>query len=388
MTINNRTIVEIHMLETTGPGNLNRDDTGSPKTVVYGGATRARVSSQSWKRATRKMFEESFDSKDLGVRTKRVVEELMNHINSIDSSVDQNLARKTAESVFSDGAGIKLSKPRKAAKDSDEVETAQESGYLFFMGRDQYDQLARIAIEALSETDPVDAVKKRKKEIKKIVADDTAIDVALFGRMVADDTKLNVDASAQVAHAISIQAVEPEFDFFTAVDDLKEKSEDESDAGAGMMGDVEFNAPTFYRYANVDANRLNDTLGDPQATAKAIAVFVKSFVTSMPTGKQNTFATHSLPELVMVNVRDTQAVNLIGAFERPVEPDYVQHAAQALVKRERELDEAYDVTPIRSWAVSIGEDTEAVRSLVDETTSLSKMVEEIAQLVSSRLVEE
>ena len=125
----------------------------------------------------------------------------------------------------------------------------------------------------------------------------------------------------------------------------------ESDAGAAMIGQIEFNAATYYRYANVDANRLNDTLGDASVTAKAAAAFVQAFVTSMPKGKINTFAQGTLPDLVVVNIRDTQAVNLVGAFQKPVEPDYVRHATEALVQRERELDDAYGITPVNTWVV-------------------------------------
>jgi CRISPR system Cascade subunit CasC len=391
MTDSNRTIVEIHVIQTTGMGNLNRDDTGSPKSVVYGGAMRARVSSQAWKRPTREMFDRFFDDKDLGVRTKRVVKVLADRIVERNGDIAPEDAAALAESVLSKGAGIALDKPR-AKKGTDEDasndDVLKESKYLLFLGNRQYDRLADLAVEAYTQGNTNDAIKSDKKRIKKIVADDTAVDIALFGRMVADDTDLNVDAATQVAHAISVQAIEPESDFFTAVDDLKKNSVDEGDAGAAMMGDVEFNAATFYRYANVDANRLNDTLGDVQASAKAVAAFVQSFVSSIPTGKINSFAHATLPELVLITVRDTQAVNLVGAFERPVEPDYVQHATEALVKREQELERAYGITPVQSWAIRVGDDTEAVDELVPKTSSLREIADELSELVSSRLSQE
>lgn len=210
-----RTIVEIHILETTAAGNLNRDDTGSPKTVEYGGVTRARVSSQAWKRPTRETFRDLLDPRDLGVRTKRIVELLRNRILEQTPQTDAELAAKIAESILSDGAGIKLTKPR-ARKNAagDAGNELQQSGYLLFMGNRQYDRLADIAVEALAQNDPVKFVKSEKKRIKQIVSDDRSIDVALFGRMVADATDLNVDAAAQVAHAISVQAVDAESDFF------------------------------------------------------------------------------------------------------------------------------------------------------------------------------
>ncbi|KFI94764.1 type I-E CRISPR-associated protein Cas7/Cse4/CasC [Bifidobacterium scardovii] len=391
MSTTNRTIVEIHALETTAAANLNRDDTGSPKTVEYGGYTRARVSSQAWKRPTRMMFRDSFDASDLGVRTKHVVEILGDRIMSRDPEIGRETAIGIAECVLRDGAGIKLDKPRKKKDADDNADNdVSQSKYLLFMGNRQYDQLTDIAIDALGTEDPAKTVKSNKKTIKQIVMNDRSIDVAMFGRMVADDTDLNVDAAAQVAHAISVQAIEPESDFFTAVDDKQDRGDEDGagDAGAAMIGQVEFNAATFYRYANVDANRLNDTLGDVAATAKAVSVFVRSFVSSMPQGKSNSFANGTLPDLIVVNVRDTQAVNLVGAFERPVEPDYVQHATEALVKRERDFDNVYGITPVKTWVVRIGQDTEAADSLVESPSTLKEMLEGVEQVVASRLNQE
>lgn len=384
-TTASRTIIEIHALETTSASNLNRDDTGSPKTVEYGGVTRARVSSQAWKRPTRTLFKELLDPKDVGLRTKRVVEVLRDRILDRLPAADDGAVVAVAESILKDGAGIKLAKPR--AKKDAETEQLQESQYLLFMGNAQYDRLTDIAVDALGQDDPVGAIKAQKKTIKQIVTDDKAIDVALFGRMVADDTDLNVDAAAQVAHAISVQAVDTESDFFTAVDDVKNDSDEEGDAGAAMIGQVEFNAATYYRYANVDANRLYDTLGDVDVTAKAVAVFVRAFLTSMPQGKINTFAQGTLPDVVVVNVRDTQAVNLVGAFERPVEPDYVQHATQALVRREQELDAAYGIEPVRTWVIRIGDDTKDAERLAEPST-MRELLADLEQLVAGRLVQE
>ena len=392
MSTINRTIIEIHALETTAAGNLNRDDTGSPKTVEYGGTTRARVSSQAWKRPTRELFKELVDPNDLGIRTKRVVEELTGRILECRGDLSEEQATMLAETVLQGGAGIKLEKPRK--KKADEIDDdgrVKQSQYLLFLGNRQYDQLADLAIEATDTDDPIKKIKGDKKRIKQIVSNDRSIDVTLFGRMVADDTDLNVDACAQVAHAISVQTVEPESDFFTAVDDNQRNGgEDEAgDVGAAMMGQVEFNAATFYRYANVDANRLQDRLGDVNATAKAVSAFVQAFLTSVPQGKINTFGQNVLPDLIVVNLRDTQAVNMVGAFERPVAPDYVQHATEALVRRQQDLDRAYDIAPVKTWVVRIGDDTVAADALVDgKTTSLRDMVVGIERTIANRLTQE
>lgn len=384
----NRTIVEIHILQTTAPGNLNRDDTGSPKTVVYGGATRARVSSQAWKRPTREMFRNLLDPKDLGIRTKRVVEVLVKHVLDKSPQLEGDVVIDAASQVLSGGAGIKLAAPR-AKKDADNEKRLEQSTYLLFLGNRQYDRLSDIVLDAIASGDVKNFVKESKKDIKKIVADDRSVDVALFGRMVADDTDLNVDAAAQVAHAISVQAVDPESDFFTAVDDVKQDSEDEEgDSGAAMLGEVEFNAATFYRYANVDVNRLDDTLGDVHATAKAARSFVEAFSESMPQGKINSFAHGTLPELIVVNVRDSQAVNLVGAFERPVRPDYVENATKALVSRQQELDKVYGISPVKTWVVRVGEDTKAADALTGGPSSMREMLEGVQELISERIAQE
>ncbi|WP_337646722.1 type I-E CRISPR-associated protein Cas7/Cse4/CasC [Bifidobacterium pullorum] len=388
----NRTIVEIHILQTMPPSNLNRDDTGSPKKAVYGGVTRARVSSQAWKRPTRLKFRELVDPNQLGIRTKRVVEVLTDRILRLDPAADPETAQKAAQSVLQDAGGIKLAKPRSAKKTDDadgNVNEPDQSSYLLFLGSHQYDELAAIGKEAIAAGGIKDFLKNKdvKKRVKGILQNDRAIDVALFGRMVADDTDLNVDAAAQVAHAISVQRVDFDSDYFTAVDDVKQDSDEEGDAGAAMIGDVEFNSATFYRYANVDVDRLLDTLGDANATVQAVTAFIDAFSTTVPNGKINTFAHNTLPDLVVVNLRDTQAVNLVGAFERPIAGDIVTNATKALVEREQEIDASYGTTPVRTWVVRVGKDTEAADQLAARQP-LRDVLTELGDAVAARLVRE
>ena len=388
----NRTIVEIHILQTMPPSNLNRDDTGSPKKAVYGGVTRARVSSQAWKRPTRLKFRELVDPDHLGIRTKRVVEVLTDRILRLDPAADPETAQKAAQSVLQDAGGIKLAKPRSAKKTDDadgNVNEPDQSSYLLFLGSHQYDELAAIGKEAIAAGGIKDFLKNKdvKKRVKGILQNDRAIDVALFGRMVADDTDLNVDAAAQVAHAISVQRVDFDSDYFTAVDDVKQDSDEEGDAGAAMIGDVEFNSATFYRYANVDVDRLLDTLGDANATTQAVTAFVDAFATTVPNGKINTFAHNTLPDLVVVNLRDTQAVNLVGAFERPIAGEIVANATKALVEREQEIDASYGTTPVRTWVVRVGKGTEAADQLAARQP-LRDVLTELGDAVAARLVRE
>lgn len=370
-----RTIIDIHAIQTVPPSNINRDDTGSPKTAVYGGVRRARVSSQAWKRATRKDFETYLDRSDLGVRTKRVVELLSEEIARQATDLDAQQRDEISSAVLK-AAELKLSKPRKGE--------TEEAGYLVFLGRRQVESLAALGLDAFR---GAGLSTLTKKAAQALVKDRNAIDVSLFGRMVADVTDLNVDAAAQVAHAISVHAVETEFDYFTAVDDQK-NADAEEDAGAGMIGTVEFNSSTLYRYATVDVDGLLRNLGDVEATARAVEAFVRSFVTSMPTGKQNTFANRTLPDAVVVMVREDQPVSLVGAFEEPITSSEssgrVESAVRALVAYTDEVGKAYGTAPTTAWTVGVG-DRAASLDLLSPRTSFDQVVPAVGGLVRDRL---
>ncbi|SFP52345.1 CRISPR system Cascade subunit CasC [Amycolatopsis arida] len=371
-----RTIVEVHIIQTVPPSNMNRDDTGSPKTAMYGGRRRARVSSQAWKRATRNTFSDLLEPSELGVRTKRVVELLTERIVEQDPTLGDR-AEELAKAVLT-AAGIKLKKPRKEGPD--------ESGYLLFLSDAQVSALAELAVSAARASDG--AVSIDKKDAKARADQRNSVDVALFGRMVADDTDLNVDAAVQVAHALSVHEVSTEFDYYTAVDDHK-RDDPEEDAGAGMIGTVEFNSSTMYRYATVDVDRLRDNLGDDEATRRAVEAFVRAFVTSMPTGKQNTFANRTLPDAVLLVVRKTQPVNFVGAFEEAI-PDRanggrIGTAARRLVAYGRDVHETYDERPVAAFSVAVGERGAALAELGDRV-SFDTAVGSIGDLVGRRLV--
>lgn len=371
-----RTIIDIHVLQTVPPSNINRDDTGSPKSAVYGGVRRARVSSQAWKRATRKEFSKTLDTSELGERTKKHVELIAKKIEEIAPDL-KNSAIAIAEKIFT-AAGIKVEKPKKSG-DSDAV---SEVAYLLFLSRHQIRNLAQLAVDAERNGAALD-----KTTVKRVADSDHSIDIALFGRMVADAADLNVDAAAQVAHAISVHAVDNDFDYFTAVDDCAP----EDNAGAGMIGTVEFNSSTLYRYATVDVDALQHNLGSAEAAARAVGAFARSFVISMPTGKQNTFANRTLPEGVVVIVRDAQPVNLVGAFEDAVVASNgakrVAIACERLVEYAVEIDRAYSQTPVVSYVVRVGPQTAALERL-GESVDLDGLIQAVQSLSEERLREQ
>lgn len=369
-----RTLIDIHILQTVPPSNLNRDDTGSPKTAIYGGVRRSRVSSQAWKRATRLAFDSHLDTSELGTRTKRVVELLAKEITEQAPELESRATELATETIKATGIEVK----------APEKEKTPESGYLLFLSRRQIQNLAGAAITAAAVEDPKKALKDAK--VKDLANRDHSVDIALFGRMVADQADINVDAAAQVAHAISVHPVETEFDYYTAVDD--HLGDDET--GAGMIGTVEFNSSTLYRYATVDVNRLADNLGDTAAVRRAVEAFLESFVRSMPSGKQNTFANRTLPEAVVVLARETQPINLVGAFENPVrESESVgrtKRAADALRDEAQEIERAYGEQPIGSWVTRIGADMASLDDL-GPNVPLHEMVTQLGAFVGSRLGE-
>lgn len=314
MESKNRLYLDVHILQSVPPSCVNRDDTGSPKSALFGGASRARVSSQSWKKAVRDMFRDIFPEENLGKRTKRIVGMVAAEIASMGGNDNpEELAQKVLET-----AGLKIKSEEKG------------TDALFFMSAGQARALAKLAVEntgVASDKPTKDAREKAQAALKEA----PGIDIALFGRMVADEPTLNTDACAQVAHSISTHRVSREYDYFTAVDDLAP----EDNSGAGHIGTVEFNSATLYRYATIAVHDLNVYLNE--STADAVCGFVQAFACSMPTGKQNTFANRTLPDAVMVTLRADQPINLVGAFERPVragsnsDEGYVNASGKALV---------------------------------------------------------
>lgn len=367
------TYIDFHVIQSLPPSNINRDDTGAPKSALYGGVRRARVSSQAWKRAARAQFPDQLDGSELGVRTKRLVEILAPLI-AKKGGLDAAAAEVRAAAVLQ-ALGLKLEK--KARRKKDEAEGAPEdkpmSEYLVFLSAHQLDRLADLAVATK------DGKIDKQAAIK--AADTHGIDIALFGRMVADAADLNVDASVQVAHAISTHAVDNEFDYFTAVDDKKPDDE----TGAGMIGTVEFNSATLYRFATLNVGALTKTLGDVEAAGRAAAAFARGFVTSMPTGKQNTFGNRTVPDAVVVMVRTDQPVSLVGAFEDAVPNQgvdgYVRQSCERLADYARSIAVNFGIDPDAVWVTRGPSSASAVDALGEKVT-LDELVARVRRTAS------
>lgn len=301
-------LLEVHVIQTVAPCNLNRDDTGSPKDAMFGGFRRARISSQAQKRAVRMAFKDwpLLSPTERAVRTRRLVEALLQKL----ADVPAERVRLAVENALNAiGFGVREG----------------QTEYLLFLGEGELARLAALIRENLEALTASEAKGKKKAEVseelaqalEKVLDGGKAVDLALFGRMVADRPELGVDAAAQVAHAISTHKVDREFDFYTAVDDLNPREE----AGAGMMGDVEFYSATLYRYAVVDLKKLLENLQDDRELAlKGALAFFKAFALTLPSGKQNSFAAHNPPLFLAFRAGEGLPRNLATAFEKPVRP--------------------------------------------------------------------
>ena len=306
--------IEIHLIQNFAPSNLNRDDTGAPKDAIFGGHRRARVSSQCFKRAIREAARthQLIRPEHQGVRTKKLLDLIVSKLEH--PGTPEELAVKTTLAL--EAAGLKL-------KDG-------KTEYLLFLGDAEVVKFAALVdrhwdalvVDAKAgekkskkESKASSSIEIGSKEIKTLLDGGKAVDVALFGRMLADMPEVNQDAACQVAHAISTHRVEREFDYFTAVDD--ESRADET--GAGMIGQVEFNSATFYRYLVLNASQLLGNLqGDRDLTLASVDALVQAAVRAIPTGKQNSFAAQNLPTFVGISVRSGSPLSLANAFEKPI----------------------------------------------------------------------
>jgi len=307
--------LELHILQNFAPANLNRDDTGAPKDCHFGGYRRARISSQCVKRSVRKhpAFQEAVyrNAGDLGVRTKRLVARLKKLLEE-DKGLETGVAESLAHTV------VKLLGFKTAKED--------KTQYLLYLGEKDIQEMAARAVEyadvlqSKKEKDiPKDVVKTFKALVdKKKKHGAYAADIALFGRMIADDKEMNVDASCQIAQAISTNKVEMEMDYYTAVDDLLP----EDQPGSDMIGVVEYNSSCFYRYACVDCGKLEENLGqDADLALGVLQGFVEASVKAVPTGKQNSMAAHNPPSYVRLVLRkDGFPWSLANAFQDPIYP--------------------------------------------------------------------
>ncbi|MCC6998527.1 MAG: type I-E CRISPR-associated protein Cas7/Cse4/CasC [Deltaproteobacteria bacterium] len=342
--------IELHILQNFSPSNLNRDDTGAPKDCDFGGVRRARISSQCLKRATREAFRlgEHFKPEEMATRTKRLVDVVSAQLEKVHGREPTEAQAATIATLEGSGLGIKAEKDNKTE-------------YLLFLPKrviaalaafihENWDVIRPLAAPAQGAEAEADGKKRKgKRDAKKdkqegfpkelrnrleeiVSSADRVPDLALFGRMIADHPDWNVDAASQVAHAVSTHRVAMDFDFYTAVDELRR----EDTEGSDMMGTIQFNSACFYRYAVLDREQLQSNLkADPELLRRTVEAFIRGSAEAIPTGKQNSMAAQNPPSYFLAVVREKGTpMSLANAFVRPVrasaDEDLVEKSVAAL----------------------------------------------------------
>ena len=377
-------VIDIHALQTVPPSLINRDDTGAPKSAIVGGVPRQRVSSQAWKRAIRRYFENEIGSEAVGVRSRNIPEVIAKRVIELSPEFGLEKAIEGVRDLFKapgSKQGIKLVEPKVSKDGEDSVQQLPypTTAALLFLSPHQIERAAQTIVDA-------DGGKITKAEATDILDTKHSIDMAMFGRMLADAPAFNVDASVQVAHAIGVHESEPEFDYYTAVDDVLEDAEE---IGAAMIGTTQMMSSTLYRFATINVEGLATNLGNADMANEAAVLFVKAFVESMPTGKQNSFANNTLPELVYIAVRNTRSVSLVNAFEDPVEREDSTRrraAAEALAQEARDIEETYGMKPLAAYVLATGGLGEPFSGLAENVT-LQKLSEKVGEVLAAAKAE-
>lgn len=311
--------IQLHLLVSYPPANLNRDDSGQPKTARMGGAERLRVSSQSLKRAwrTSELFQQALAG-NIGTRTKRLGVEVFKGLQA--AGVSEKKSREWAGQIAQVYGALKTDKPL------------------------EIEQLVHVAPEERASLDALVATLAKEnrpptdEELDALLHEQVAVDIAMFGRMLASKPRHNSDAAVQVAHALGVHASVIEDDYFTAVDDLNT-----DDPGAAHIGDNGFAAAVFYQYLCIDRDLLEKNLGNNGVlTQKALRALVEAAHKIGPSGKQNSFASRAYAHYALAEKGPQQPRSLALAFVRPVAGgDYATEAVEALQRVRDNMDKVY-----------------------------------------------
>lgn len=313
------TFIQLHLLTSYPPSNLNRDDLGRPKTAIMGGKTRLRVSSQSLKRAwrTSDLFAEALKG-HIGTRTKTMGAEVYKALKA------KNVAEGNAKTWAKQIAEV-FGKAKRAntANPLEELEIEQ----LAHFSPEEVNAILALADRlAASNTAP------SPDDLKLLQKNHTAADIAMFGRMLASSPAFNTDAAVQVAHAVTVHDVAVEDDYFTAVDDL---NGGEDDLGAAHIGETEFGAGVFYLYLCINRDLLEENLGSKALATNSLAALVQAAAKVAPNGKQNSFASRAYASYILAEKGDQQPRSLSVAFLKPVRGEDVLGKAVAEIETKR-----------------------------------------------------
>jgi CRISPR system Cascade subunit CasC len=397
--------MELHILQSVPVTCLNRDDLNSPKTTVFGGIQRARVSSQAWKRAIRELAEEVLPDEKNGLfsgnRTRRFVFALKNRLfkREVPAKSSEELAEQVADIVET------LDTKKVDSEGCKKIKT------MMFFSESEYDAIADLIANSADVKDQINLIEKsivdedkKKKEkilkkmnnilkkgaiakaIKSVQLKDAA-DIALFGRMVASDASLSVEASTMFSHALSTHKVDNEIDFFSAVDDLQTEEE----SGAAITSTLEFNSATYYRFAALNLDMLADenhlaamSLEERQSVVRT---FLEATIKAMPGARKSSMNGNTLPVYVLGVVRNEgHPLQLVNAFETPLFPTSRGYAAESVKKMNVEyadIKNTWGIDSDFSKAVVKGSLTEEVKETLGaiETCSFEGLLKEMVQYV-------
>ena len=329
-------LYEIHMLKNYPPTNLNRDENGAPKTCLFGGVNRGRISSQCLKRTwrTSPVFLQEIGRENLGIRTRKLPDLVGEKL------LEMGVDAKYVELVVPKISGF-------GTKEGTENKKGSNTAQVIFFGPQDIQAAADAVKGILDQCKTEKEVKALKgKDLQAAVegAKDRAVtlDIALFGRMVTSDAFRDVEASMQVAHALSTNKVAVESDYFTAMDDLL-RGETADESGAAMIGDIDYNSSCYYIYASLDTDVLKENLKDAEHAdeiiAKAIPALLRTMAFTNPSGKQNSFAGHVLPGAVLVECKNTKIpTSMVNAFVEPVRGGGRDLLGNSIEKLAQEVD--------------------------------------------------
>ncbi len=345
--------VQLHLLTSYPPSNLNRDDTGRPKTALVGDANRLRISSQSQKRAWR--TSEGFEAAlagHLGTRTKLMGKDVFVALKA--GGIDEKNAREWAKLIAKQ---FGKSKSEKSTENDADLEIEQLA---------HFSPEERDAIDALTATLVERKDRPTDDELKLLGHPRRAVDIAMFGRMLADAADYNVEAAVQVAHAITVHKAAVEDDYFSAVDDLNKRG----DTGAGHIGERGYGAGLFYLYLCVDCELLAKNLGgDAALTQRALKALVDTITKVSPTGMQNSFASRAYASYVLAEKGAQQPRSLAQAFLKPVKPHgeegLLDKSVKALQTRCQNFDAVYGACADARYTLNVETPEGSIQALAD-----------------------
>ena len=318
--------LQVHLLTPYPASNPNRDDSGRPKTMLVGGVLRQRISSQAIKRAVRlsPLFSEQLNGMALGVRSQRIGEQIHQRLGDAHPTLDPDEQLRISRTVAEVFGKIK------ADDDDKPLHTEQ----LSFVSPSEIEAATALAEQMATS-------KKEPPSLREHILGDSdhSVDVALFGRMLADSPEYNCEAACEVAHAFTTGRAALAEDYYTAIDDLKQPEED---AGAGFIGATVFGTGVYYLYAAVDLDLLVANLaGDRGLAAQAAAAFVSTLAQVTPSGKRKAFAHRTVAHYIRATVGHQQPMSLYQAFEQPVDPPQLSPAVEALTGAVARISRAY-----------------------------------------------